>query len=81
MGLLARLGLVSPQTMAKQWRYALVGIAVVAAMITPTVDPFNMAVVMLPLLILYFLGIAFARITYHPRDVSTATGETASQTQ
>jgi sec-independent protein translocase protein TatC len=80
MGLLARLGLVTPQAMAKQWRFAVIGIAVVAAMITPTVDPFNMAVVMGPLLILYILGIVFARFAYKPRDFTTTTGEAASET-
>ena len=67
MALLARLGLVSPQVMLKQWRYAIIGIAVVAAVITPTVDPVNMALVMGPLLLLYFLGIIFARAAYRPR--------------
>lgn len=81
MGLLARLGLVSPQAMAKQWRFALIGIAVVAAMITPTVDPVNMAIVMFPLLILYFLGVLFARVAYHPRAVPTVTGEPAAQAE
>jgi sec-independent protein translocase protein TatC len=41
----------------KQWRFAVVIIAIAAAMITPTVDPFNMALVMLPLLVLYGLSI------------------------
>lgn len=67
MAALAALGIVSPQVMAKQWRYALVGIAFVAAAITPTVDPVNMALVMGPLLALYFLGIVMARMVYRPR--------------
>lgn len=70
MALLARLGLVSPKTMAKQWRYAIVGIAVVSAAITPTVDPVNMALVMGPLLGLYFLGVLMARAVYRPRSPS-----------
>ncbi len=80
MGLLARLGLVSSQAMAKQWRFAIIGMAVVAAMITPTVDPVNMALVMGPLLLLYVLGVVFARIAYRPRDISTTAGEAASET-
>lgn len=67
MTLLARLGLVSPKMMTKQWRYAVVGVAFVAAAITPTVDPINMAFVMMPLLGLYFLGILMARAVYKPR--------------
>jgi sec-independent protein translocase protein TatC len=76
MALLSRLGLVSPQAMAKQWRYAIVGIAVVAAVITPTVDPVNMALVMGPLLALYFLGVIMARAVYRgPRSQTAASTE------
>jgi sec-independent protein translocase protein TatC len=67
MTLLARLGLVSPAAMTKQWRYAFVGTALVAAVITPTVDPFNMALVTIPLLGLYFLGVLMSRAVYRPR--------------
>jgi sec-independent protein translocase protein TatC len=67
LALLARLGLVSPKSLMKQWRYAVVGIAFVAAAITPTVDPVNMALVMAPLLGLYLLGVIMARIVYRPR--------------
>jgi sec-independent protein translocase protein TatC len=72
MALLSRLGLVSPHQMARQWRYAIVGCALVAAAITPTVDPFNMALVMLPLLCLYFGGVLLARLAYRPRHSSLA---------
>jgi sec-independent protein translocase protein TatC len=69
MALLARLGLVSPKTLTRQWRYAIVGIAFAAAAITPTVDPINMGLVMAPLLGLYVLGILMARAVYRPRTV------------
>lgn len=72
MAVLARLGVVSPQSMVKQWRYAILGIAVVSAIITPTIDPVNMALVMAPLLLLYFLGVGMARLVYHPRTSSLA---------
>jgi len=55
--ILAKLGVVTPQFLLKQWRFAIVIIAIVAAMITPTVDPFNMGLVMLPLIVLYGLSI------------------------
>jgi sec-independent protein translocase protein TatC len=67
MAMVAWLGIVSPKTMTKQWKYAFVGIAFVAAAITPTVDPVNMALVMAPLLALYFLGVLMARAVYRPR--------------
>jgi sec-independent protein translocase protein TatC len=78
MALLARLGLVSPGAMAKQWRWAIVGGALVSAAITPTVDPFNMAVVMLPLLALYFTGILMARAVYRKRPASSAEVEASA---
>jgi len=70
MALLARLSLVSPKTLTRQWRYAIVGIAFVAAAITPTVDPVNMGLVMAPLVGLYVLGVVMARAVYKPRRVS-----------
>jgi len=39
-------------------------ITVVAALITPTVDPFNMILVIAPLLVLYVLSIGLAIIAY-----------------
>ena len=57
---LAKLRIVSVESLAKGWRYAIVLIAILAAMITPTVDPVNMALLMAPLLILYLLSILFA---------------------
>lgn len=64
MGFLARLGIVSPKKLSSFRRYAIVLISLVAAMITPTVDPFNMSIVMVPLILLYELGIILARIAY-----------------
>ena len=68
MALLARLGLVSPKTLTRQWRYAVVGVAFVAAAITPTIDPVSMMLVMVPLLGLYVLGVLMARAVYKPRS-------------
>ncbi|MBC8331321.1 MAG: twin-arginine translocase subunit TatC [Anaerolineae bacterium] len=60
LALLARLGLVTARQLSKGRRFALVGIAVLAAVITPTPDVFNMMLVMAPLLVLYELGIVLA---------------------
>ena len=59
---LAKLNVVSARSLAKGWRYGVVAIAVLAAMITPTVDPVNMALLMAPLLLLYVLSVIFAFI-------------------
>jgi sec-independent protein translocase protein TatC len=59
---LAKLGIVNAQMLSKNRKYAVVAIAVVAAVITPTVDPFNMALVMGPLIVLYEIGVILAKI-------------------
>ncbi len=60
--LLAKIGLVNANVLAKQWRFAIVIIAVISALITPTVDPVNMSLVMGPMIILYFFSILLAKI-------------------
>ena len=69
--LLARLGLVKAQMLSQQWRLAVVIIAIVAAMITPTIDPINMSLVMGPLIILYFFSIGLAWIAQRGRESRT----------
>ena len=59
---LAKLKLVTAGLLLKGWRFAVVGIAVIAAVITPTVDPFNMLLVMAPLILLYFFSILLAKL-------------------
>ena len=56
----ARVGLVTAKTLREQWRMALVAISVLAAMITPSVDPVTMLLTMAPLIILYGLSIILA---------------------
>jgi sec-independent protein translocase protein TatC len=66
--LLARLGLIKSQMLLEYWKIAFVIIAIVAAMITPTIDPLNMALVMGPLVILYFFSIGLAWIAQRSRE-------------
>jgi sec-independent protein translocase protein TatC len=58
----ARLGIVTAQTLREQWRVALVAIAVIAAAITPSIDPITMLLTMAPLVVLYGLSIILAHI-------------------
>ena len=62
MYFLAKAGIIDAKTLSKNRKYALVAIAVLAAVITPTVDPLNMALVMGPLVVLYEVGVLLARI-------------------
>jgi sec-independent protein translocase protein TatC len=55
--LLGRIGLITPRMMLKAWRYAVVIIAIVAAVLTPTADAFNMIIFAAPMLLLYFLSV------------------------
>ncbi len=57
---LTLMGFIRPQMLVRQWRIAVVLIAVLAAAITPTVDPVNMTLVMAPMVILYFLSIGLS---------------------
>ncbi len=54
---LSKLGVMTPQFMRKTRRYAAVLILVVAAVVTPTADPYTMMIVALPLFLLYELSI------------------------
>jgi len=62
MYVLAKLRIIDAKGLIKQWRFAVVIIAVIAAVATPTPDPINMAILMAPLFILYLLGILLAAI-------------------
>lgn len=68
MYILARLKIVSAKSLVKQWRIALVVSAIVAALITPTSDPVNMGLMMLPLFVLYLISILFAVIARRERN-------------
>ncbi|RIK52492.1 MAG: twin-arginine translocase subunit TatC [Chloroflexi bacterium] len=65
---MARIGLVSGPALLKIWRQAIVIVAVVAAAITPTIDPVNMTIVMGPLIVLYFFSVGLAYLLYRPRE-------------
>ena len=56
------LGMVTARTLINNWRIAVVGASIAAALITPTIDPVNMFLVMGPLLALYVLSILLVSI-------------------
>jgi sec-independent protein translocase protein TatC len=64
---LARVGLIRAKVLKENWRLAVVIIAVLSAMITPTIDPVNMGLVMGPMIVLYFLGIVLANVAERSR--------------
>jgi sec-independent protein translocase protein TatC len=62
MFVLAILGFVRAGALIRHWRIAVVLSAVAAAVITPTVDPVNMSLVMGPLIGLYLISIVLVMI-------------------
>jgi sec-independent protein translocase protein TatC len=64
---LTAMGLVKPHNLVKHWRIAIVIIAILAAAITPTTDPVNMALVMGPMVMLYFIGIGLSYLAVFGR--------------
>ena len=60
--LVARMGLVTAKQLAKNRKYAVLGAFIAAAVLTPTPDMFNQALMAGPLIILYEVGIVCARI-------------------
>jgi sec-independent protein translocase protein TatC len=80
VGVLAvtRLGIVTPETLARNRRYAVLGIAVVA-MLLPGTDPVTMLISMLPLLLLFEFSLLLARLFGRPPESELAAGEPAAQ--
>jgi sec-independent protein translocase protein TatC len=67
--LLARLGILRAAPLRRTRRYALVGLLIGAAALSPTGDPFNFALVAIPLVLLYELSIfVVAAAERRPRD-------------
>ncbi|MCW5888401.1 MAG: twin-arginine translocase subunit TatC, partial [Anaerolineales bacterium] len=64
---LAAIGLLPARWLSANWRIAVVVLAIIAAAITPTVDPINMLLVWAPLVALYFLSVATALLAQHQR--------------
>jgi sec-independent protein translocase protein TatC len=64
---LARLGIVSPQLLTKGWRYSVLIIFLLAAILSPTTDIPNLLVFAAPMLMLYTLSIGIAWFFYRKR--------------
>jgi sec-independent protein translocase protein TatC len=70
MYLLGRFGLMSASFLSAYRRHAIMAIVIVSAVITPTVDPVNLAFMAVPLWILYEFGIVLVRIAQRGRIAS-----------
>ena len=59
---LQMVGVLTPQTLMKQWRYSTVIIFVIAAVITPSGDPYSMMALALPMMLFYVISIVIGMI-------------------
>lgn len=78
---LSRVGVITSQTLREHWRVAIVGIAILAAAVTPSIDPVTMLLTMVPLVLLYGLSIILASVgqKQFERSMALDGGEDASQ--
>ncbi len=60
--LLSRMGVVSPDTLAKYRKYAFLASFIIGAILTPTPDVFNQTILSIPIYLLYEAGILASRI-------------------
>jgi len=58
---LTRMGVVTPKTLAKNRKYAILLAFVIAAILTPTPDAFNQTLMAVPIIVLYEAGILVSR--------------------
>jgi len=65
-------GVLTPQTLMKQWRYAVVVIFVIAALITPSGDPYSMMAMAAPMSLFYGIAILIGRIAQKRKQAREA---------
>jgi sec-independent protein translocase protein TatC len=76
--ILTIMNVVKPKMLKDQWRLAVIIIAVLAAMVTPTVDPVNMALVMVPTFALYIISIGLSYLVVALQHKSAIEEETSA---
>ena len=55
-------GVLTPRKLLNKWRFAIVGIFVVAAVITPSQDPYSLFGMALPMCLFYFMSIGIGKL-------------------
>ena len=59
---LSKIGIVTPEFLGRQRRYAVVAAFILGAAITPTFDPINQSLVAVPIIVLYEVGIWLSKL-------------------
>jgi sec-independent protein translocase protein TatC len=75
--LLGMAGMVSSRTLLSGWRYAVVGVFVVAAVVTPP-DPISQTLLALPIILLYFASVLCVKVIEIRRGRSESSREVAA---
>ena len=78
---LSKIGIVTPEFLGRQRRYAVVAAFILGAAITPTFDPINQSLVAIPIIVLYEVGIWLAKLGRLGRKPRTAATEAESGQQ
>jgi sec-independent protein translocase protein TatC len=74
--ILSLFGIVTPKFLMKNFRYAMLIITVVAAIVTPTPDATTMLIFMAPMVLLYFIGVLVSYVVLRRKRREVAVGET-----
>jgi sec-independent protein translocase protein TatC len=67
LSFLQMVGIVTPEALRRQWRYALVGIVILVAILTPSGDPFTLVVLSVPMYLFYEISILIGRLAVRRR--------------
>lgn len=65
---LTKFGIVSPRSLAKNRKYAILVSFVVAAVLTPTPDAFNQCLMAVPIIVLYEIGILLSMLIHRKKS-------------
>lgn len=76
---LAKIGVLAPETLPRYWKHAIVGSFIVAAMVTPTFDPVNQALVAVPIMLLYGLSIVLVKVARRQPGRETSLASAAKE--
>jgi len=75
---LTRIGILTPEFLRQKRRYGIVGIFVIAAVVTPSVDAFTQILLAVPLLVLYEISIWVSQIAL-PEKMKKSVGEVVTE--
>lgn len=72
--ILSLFGIVTPKFLLKNFRYAMLIITIVAAVVTPTPDATTMLVFMAPMVALYFIGVLVSHVVLRRKESQNLAG-------